>query len=71
MPTPPIEIFGRANNSSDVAISLSVLISYALLTGRESPPISEGGVPAGWGYRFLVTGILVAARTCHILGRIK
>jgi len=42
MPTPPIEIFGRANNSSDVAISLSVLISYALLAGRESPPISEG-----------------------------
>lgn len=68
MPTPPIEIFGCANNSSDVAISLPVLISYALLVGIPSK-LSMGGYQAV--AKDTAAGILVAARTCHILGRIK
>lgn len=78
---PAIEVFGKANNSSDVAISLSVLISYALLVGRKIHP-SRVLVAGFWGAgsgerghqsegRTEQTGILVAARTCHILGRIK
>lgn len=68
MPTPPIEIFGCANNSSDVAISLPALISYALLVGIPSK-LSMGGYQAV--AKDTAAGILVAARTCHILGRIK